>query len=209
MSVADLLCARNNLLEILRYRGYEVDDFTSFELKDVENMAADKKLNLLLNNAAGKQIYVKFELEGRVDVHTIVDELFKQTLSDTKETEPQILNTTDDLLIVTGENVLNETMIETLSHLWESTRLYVSVMSLAQLKFNLLKHAYVPKYEVLNEKGAKELLERYRITAAQLPEIGRYDAAAVAVGIRPGQIVKITSPSSVSYKEEFYRVCVQ
>jgi DNA-directed RNA polymerase subunit H (RpoH/RPB5) len=42
----------------------------------------------------------------------------------------------------------------------------------------------------------------------QFPESSRFDPQALALSMRPGQVVKITRKSITALETEYYRVCV-
>ena len=42
-----------------------------------------------------------------------------------------------------------------------------------------------------------------------MPQISRYDPVAQAIGLRPGQICKITRPSKTAITSNYYRICSQ
>ena len=68
----------------------------------------------------------------------------------------------------------------------------------------------MPHHEILTEDDVKEIKLEYNITDnAQIPEISRFDPVAQAIGMRPGQICKITRPSKTAISSEFYRICSQ
>jgi DNA-directed RNA polymerase subunit H len=60
------------------------------------------------------------------------------------------------------------------------------------MKEKMLTHEMVPKHEVLQEKDANELLERYNITKAQLPIILFSDPALKGLETKIGDIIRIT-----------------
>ena len=58
---------------------------------------------------------------------------------------------------------------------------------------------------ILNE----EVLKKYNIIdTKQMPSISRYDPVALAIGLRPGQICRITRSSKTSVTSIYYRYCV-
>jgi len=71
--------------------------------------------------------------------------------------------------------------------------------------FNIFKHELVPKHEILPREEAKELLEKYRVKPYQLPHIRASDPAAIAIGAKPGDILKITRKSRTAGKYVSYR----
>ena len=71
--------------------------------------------------------------------------------------------------------------------------------------FNIFKHKLVPKHEILPPEEAKELLEKYRVKLYQLPVIKASDIVAIAVGAKPGDVLKITRDSATAGKYISYR----
>jgi len=74
--------------------------------------------------------------------------------------------------------------------------------------FNIFTHYMVPKHEILTSKEAKEVLDKYRVKPYQLPLIKLSDPAAVAIGAKIGDILKITRKSSTAGIAIFYRYVV-
>ena len=71
--------------------------------------------------------------------------------------------------------------------------------------FNIFKHKLVPKHEILPTEEAKELLDKYRVKLYQLPVIKASDIVAIAVGAKPGDVLKITRDSATAGKYISYR----
>ena len=71
--------------------------------------------------------------------------------------------------------------------------------------FNIFKHELVPKHEILPPEEAKELLDKYRAKVYQLPQIKASDIVAIAIGAKPGDILKITRKSVTAGKYSSYR----
>ena len=71
--------------------------------------------------------------------------------------------------------------------------------------FDIFKHKLVPKHEILPPEEAKKLLERYRVQQYQLPQIKASDIIAIAIGAKPGDILKITRTSVTAGKYVSYR----
>ena len=71
--------------------------------------------------------------------------------------------------------------------------------------FNIFKHKLVPKHEILSPEEAKELLEKYRVKPYQLPHIKASDVVAIAIGAKPGDVLKITRNSLTAGKYISYR----
>ncbi len=71
--------------------------------------------------------------------------------------------------------------------------------------FNIFKHKLVPKHEILPPEEAKKLLEKYRMEPHQLPQIKASDIVAIAIGAKPGDVLKITRDSATAGKYLSYR----
>ncbi|MEA1904296.1 MAG: DNA-directed RNA polymerase subunit H [Candidatus Hadarchaeota archaeon] len=76
-------------------------------------------------------------------------------------------------------------------------------------ELDVMKHALVPKHEILSEKGVHKLLKKYRIKAHQLPKIKVSDPAAGAIEAKPGNILKITRESPTAGKAIAYRYVIK
>jgi DNA-directed RNA polymerase subunit H len=202
--------ARNTLMKHLEARGFNVSEYKCFSMDQVAKMLEDKKLDLLVSNTAeNRSIFIKF-VEGRPDVHTIADDLFKPSFSGTSDVaEPPIIKPAYDLLIVTFEEVSNDNIIEAMAYLWDKHHIYVALTSVPRLQYDVLEHKDVPKYTIQTEKEAAAVAERYGTTLAQFPEINRNDPCAIAIGLRPGQMVHLKRSSATAGITDFYRVCVQ
>jgi DNA-directed RNA polymerase subunit H len=74
--------------------------------------------------------------------------------------------------------------------------------------FNIFKHKLVPKHEILPPEKAKDLLENYHIEPHQLPRIKASDVAVIAVGAKPGDIIKVARKSPTSGKHIAYRLVI-
>ena len=198
--VSDIYHSRNNLMDIMEERGYEIDDYNDFSITEVNAMNKNEQLDLLLTNkdeSKGK-IYIKYNLVKGLrpqNVDDMVEDLFD--LED-------ILDKKDELLIITKSEP-NETLEKHLEKIWLVNNIYVNSLCINRLRFNILKHTYVPKHEIVEKT---EISKLYNIKSdSQFPEISRFDPVAVVLGIRPGHLCKITRCSMTAIESEYYRLC--
>lgn len=119
------------------------------------------------------------------------------------------LQTVDNLTVVIMHDV-TDSMHKILSQIWENDRVFVNVFSLSQLQFCILEHTYVPKHVPLSHREKARVYETFYVKQdSDLPEISRFDPAAKAVALRPGQLCQILRPNKNSIVEtHFYRMCV-
>ena len=192
----DVYNARNVLLDVLDGRGFDVAEYNNYDLLQVKAMIDSNQLDLLLHDSKGKKIFVKFSLDTKPVPANLADDFFTE-----------ILTTSDDLVVVAKDDP-NDTMTEALEHLWASRGIFITIISLKRLQYNILKHDLVPKHVVLSSEEAAEVLKTYTADISQLPEIGRFDPVATLLGIRPGMICRIERGSKTAMITNYYRACV-
>jgi DNA-directed RNA polymerase subunit H (RpoH/RPB5) len=85
----------------------------------------------------------------------------------------------------------------------------LQVFYMKELLYNPMKHALVPKHEKMTEEEIKKLLSIYQIKHKnQLPTISRTDVIARWLGLRNGDIVRITRYNETSGTYYYYRCCL-
>ena len=214
--ITSLYKSRTVLLKLLATRGYDVADYEGVGMHEIHTMLKHNQLDMLVSTkntaatataGAAAKTYIKYAGFGmhamkkiqQKDVHNIVDDLFVLE---------EVLTKDDTLIIVAGHQI-NDTIVQLLNQMWEREKYFIIIYSIEQLQFNILEHQYVPPHEILGSDEEERMMRRYNITNSdQLPSISRYDPVAQAIGIRPGQICKITRPSRTSIVSQYYRVCV-
>jgi DNA-directed RNA polymerase subunit H (RpoH/RPB5) len=205
-TVSALFKSRNILLQLLARQGMDVSNYTDYGVAEVQTMHTNNQLDMLLTTEKDihptRKVYVKYYLAKtlrRENINHMIDDLYHIE---------QVLQPTDTLIIVMKQEV-NDTVVSILNEIWEKDRIFIVVHSLDRLQFNLLEHQYVPEHVVLTETEQEEVLKKYNITdTKQMPSISRYDPVALAIGLRPGQICRITRSSKTSVTTYFYRYCV-
>ena len=70
-------------------------------------------------------------------------------------------------------------------------------------------HAYVPKHEIMTKKEAEEVLQKFNCNETELPLIFVNDPAIVGLGVKPGDMIKITRKSGTSGESLYYRYVVE
>ena len=71
------------------------------------------------------------------------------------------------------------------------------------------EHTYVPKHEIMTKKDALDVLEKYHCKATELPLIFVNDPAIVGLGVKPGDMIKITRKSATAGESFYYRYVVE
>jgi len=200
--------SRKNILSYMNYQSFNVEDYSNFSINEVYTMFQNKQLDMLLERPeipdkqlSKKKVYIKYHLAKTLrpqNIYDYIEDLFNIE---------QVLTKQDDLIIVVRDEP-NETIIKTLQQIWFSDKQFVIIWNIKHLQFNVLNHILVPKHEVLNPTQDAEFRKRYNINNdKELPDISRFSSVAMAIGIRPGEICKITRPSKTSINTYFYRIC--
>ena len=73
----------------------------------------------------------------------------------------------------------------------------------------LESHDYVPKHEIMTKKDSLEVLEKYHCKPTELPLIFVTDPAIIGLGVKPGDMIKITRKSATAGESLYYRYVVE
>jgi len=198
--------SRNILLDILKQRGYDTGDYDGFGINEIHAMYQSKQLDLLLSNKSDdieKKTYIKYNLAKTLrpnNIYELIEDLYNIE---------EILKKKDDLIIIIKDEP-NETLEKLLKQIWHQDGIFIIIINIQRLQFNILEHSLVPKHTVLNESDAEKIKIKYNITSDDMiPGISRFSPVAQVLGIRPGQLCEIVRPSKTSITSNFYRICSQ
>ena len=70
-------------------------------------------------------------------------------------------------------------------------------------------HIYVPKHEIMTKKEAEEVLEKFNCKPTELPLIFVNDPAILGLGVKPGDMIRITRKSATAGESLYYRYVVE
>ena len=70
-------------------------------------------------------------------------------------------------------------------------------------------HIDVPKHQIMTRNDAEEVLEKFHCKATDLPLIFGNDPAIVGLGIKPGDMIRITRKSATAGESFYYRYVVE
>ena len=202
--ISQIYKSRINLLELMDIQDYDIKDHTGFGINEINTMNTNKQLDMILEKKddTNRKIYIKYYLAKSLrpgNLQEMIDDLF---------IVEEVLTKMDTLLVVVKDEV-NETMINTVKHIWETEKIYIIIQPLKRLQFNILNHTLVPPHRVLTEAEKIHIKTKYNIlNDEQFPELSRFDPVAKAIGIRPGELCEIIRPSKTAIMAPYYRICV-
>ena len=208
--ISSIYRSRKILLELMKKKGYSVEDYENFSISEVSIMSTNKQLDIFLEKkisdeftTSSNKIYICYNYYSQLNTKNI-----NETIKDLYDGDEPKLGSDDTLMFITKEDP-NETIVNTLIHIWEVTHKFVNVISIKRLQFNILKHSLVPPHRVLSKEETTNIMKKYNIdNLIQFPEISRFDPVASLIGIKPNEICEITRPSKTSINAKYYRICI-
>ena len=194
--------SRMILLELLKERGFNVDDHAGFSVTEIQTMHKNNQLDMMLENSTTKQkIFIKYHLATRLGpahVYEYVDDIFDVE---------NILNTKDDLIIISKDKV-NMTILDLVEQLYIKDGKFVNIYNFNDYLFNILNHEMVPPHNILSDSDKTMIKKKYNVTNdSEFPELSRFDPVAKAIGLRPGELCEITRSSPTAVQSKYYRLC--
>ena len=198
--IISIFNSRKNLLDILETRNFNVSNYKNDGINEIGVLLEQDQLDMLCESSNNK-IYIKYYINKILkpqNIYNIIEDLFYLE---------NILEKKDDLIIVIKDEP-NETLIQTIKDIWMNENIYISLINIKRLQFNILNHTLVPKHSILNEKEEQEFRKQYNILDNnQIPSISYFDPVSLVLGIRPDNIVKIERYSRTSIYSLYYRIC--
>lgn len=70
-------------------------------------------------------------------------------------------------------------------------------------------YVYVPKHEIISKTEAEEVLKKYNCKPTELPLIFVTDPAILGLGVKPGDMIKISRKSPTAGESLYYRYVVE
>lgn len=202
--VLNVYKSRRNLLDILSVYEYNISDYDTFSINEVDSMFAHSQLDMFIKGP-NNNIYIKYFISN-APAKPMRTQSLDDIIEDLYYTE-NVLNKKDTLIVVVDTEP-NETMIDKLNYLYDHDGIFVVMYNIKRLLFNILNHERVPHIAILDETQTKNMMDQYNVkNTNQLPEISRYDPLAMAACMRPGQVCQLVRKSPTALNSTYYRVC--
>lgn len=200
--IIEIYNSRKIIIDLLEAQKYDVSQYKDFGINDVNTLLKTSQMDMLLKKTTTeKSVYVKYHLAKSlrpVHIYDYIEDLF--TLED-------VLTKKDDLIVIMKDEP-NDTIKKTLTDIWEKDGIFVIVINIKRLQYNIMNHQLVPQHVVMSAEEAKEVKLKYNIhDDSQIPDISRFSPVSQVIGLRPGDLCRIYRPSKTAIKAEFYRIC--
>jgi DNA-directed RNA polymerase subunit H (RpoH/RPB5) len=195
--------SRRTIIDLLEAQKYDVSQYKDFGINDVNTLLKTSQMDMLLKKTTEeKSVYVKYHLAKSlrpVHIYEYIEDLV---------TLEEVLTKKDDLIVIMKDEP-NDTIKKTLTDIWEKDGIFVIVINIKRLQYNIMNHQLVPQHVVLTAEEAKEVKFKYNIhDNSQIPDISRFSPVSQVIGIRPGDLCRVYRPSKTAIKAEFYRICL-
>ena len=195
-----------NLKELLRIRGDNIDEFEEHEV-DVEREDFYND-NRVIDFHTDKTAII-FALSKNLRT-MIIDSLKKNK----QNMDNYVLefNGKYNIIIVFNNDLLTSpsiTQLTLIDKILQKKNGMLQYFHINDLLFNPLKHELVPPHRKLSLEEGKEIMTRYNIkTKLQMPLIMNTDKIAKWIGLKQGDLVEIIRYNENSGKSYYYRCCV-
>jgi DNA-directed RNA polymerase subunit H (RpoH/RPB5) len=209
--IASIHASRNTLLAYAERLNYNVDDYTGTSIAEINAMHTNDQLDMIITNNENdpvtgnpQKIYIQYHIRSLLrNAAAALDSTYNDlfVLND-------ILSKNDTLIIVIDGDV-NDTVQTILKDMYEKYKVLISVQSLKNLQFNIFENDNVPKHTIVSETESNVIAKKYNImNNSQYPNISRFDPAAQAMCMHPGQLCMINRKSNNAMFQIMYRVCI-
>jgi DNA-directed RNA polymerase subunit H (RpoH/RPB5) len=200
--IIEIYHSRKHIIDLLEAQKYDVSQYKDFSINDVNTLFNTVQMDMLVRQPnEGKKAYVKYHLAKSlrpVNLYEYIEDLF---------TLEEVLNKKDDLIVIMKDEP-NDTIRKTLVNIWEQDGVFVNVINIKRLQYNITQHQLVPKHSVMSSEEAAEIKQKYNIIDnSQIPDISRFSPVSQVIGIRPGDLCHIVRPSKTAIQADFYRIC--
>lgn len=200
--------SRMTLLDILEERGYNVEKYRKFSPAEATAAATafpSLSFKVSKKNDETKVCDVRYANVSRQKLDTFFDDIDDDDSENTEVIVMMMGPITDAHHVIALKQYMK--LKETVEK--ERRKLRVSFFSIETIVINPLKHILVPKHQIVDPEYHKQLMDSlYVTTKSKFPEIKFHiDPIARCIGAVPGDIVKITRPSSSVGEAIIYRVC--
>lgn len=196
----------NNIKEMLKERGDDIDEFDEHEVDiDRSEFYSDKNI-------------IEFHTSVTTIIFAMTKKLRKGIIEEIRDHNDNIMpfvekyNNKLNIMLVFNNDNISVPLIQLLNKydkLLQKKGGSIQYFHMKQLLYNPSKHSLVPKHTKLSQEESAEVMEKYMIKSkTQMPYISHNDVMAKRLGLKQGDIIKIDRYNENSGLSFGYRVCV-
>jgi len=195
-----------NIKEMLVQRGDNIDEFEEHE-KEIEREEFYSDTRIL-----------EFHTSKTSIIFAMTKKLKKNILDELKSYQDDLTkfilkyNNKKNIILVFNNDIISAPILQQITKydkILQKNNGILQYFYAKQLSFNPTKHEYVPLHEKIDESNIQEILDQYSVASKlKLPWIYQFDPQAKWLGLKQGDIVRITSYNSNSGTYYRYRCCI-
>jgi DNA-directed RNA polymerase subunit H (RpoH/RPB5) len=196
--------SRSTMLLMLRRQGYDTSAYDDCSMSNIASMLRSPgQIDMFVSktpgasDAAPERAYVWYCIDNARQA--VKNTVLLQKVATLREQHGFCER---DTLYIVGTSDAKDTLAGTIHDLW-TEGIFVCVTTIRRTQFDLFVANLVYPHVRVSEEEKRRVAELHSITEKQWPEISRFDAAATAIGLRPGELVRIDRPDGV-----YYRMCI-
>jgi DNA-directed RNA polymerase I, II, and III subunit RPABC1 len=205
--IEKLFRSRKTILEMFRDRGYRYKPDLWIERKDdFKKLFYSKNIDFVAETADGVPVFVKWILYIKIKPNLIkdtIDEIRTQNFAQ-ETAEDGVKSYAHHKIILVSKAKSNTNITKIFKEKeFRGTELFW----LNSIVFNITKHMFVPKHELMSEEDVKQLMtELYISNKYNLPVMLKSDPMTRYLNLNTGDVCKIVRYSPTSGQYYTYRV---
>tara|TARA_B100000035_G_C21030446_1_gene568143 strand:+ start:1658 stop:2251 length:594 start_codon:yes stop_codon:yes gene_type:complete len=192
-SVNKLFRARKTVCEMIKDRGYDIEDSLNVDINMFRKMFHTNKIDIHIINEK-REIYIKFLTMFKTKPNSIRDII--------SEIKKEIFTLKDNNLVIITLSKPNNTILKIKN---EFTN--IEFFWLNRLIVNITHHEYVPLHEIIKPDTIPFIMEKFNLSNIyQLPLIDKNDPICRYYNFKSGDVCKITRNNRFSGNSIIYRL---
>jgi len=152
--ISSIYNSRKNILDLMHKQNYNIDEYSNFSINEVNSMFQNNQLDIKLEkNTKENKAYIHYYL-GKT-AKTITAKNLQDMIDDLFMVEEML--TKNDTLFIILKSDINETITNVLKNIWEKDGIFIVIINIQRLQFNILEHSLVPPHRILSEEELEEI----------------------------------------------------
>jgi DNA-directed RNA polymerase subunit H (RpoH/RPB5) len=193
------------IIEMLQERGYD----TSNLKESAPLLTSGNNISPIKLSKNDEMIEIHYEISSTRTNHKKISNIVKLIVESVEEKDKH-KDLTIVFIVCDG---MTPSVKEALRVLTNKYNVFIQIFAVRKLMLNITRHKIVPKHQRIPKKIYDEFIEDFldshHIDSLQcLPKIVESDPVAMFIGLKPGDICKITRPSLSAGKHYVYRYCI-
>jgi len=201
--------SRKVILDMISRRNFNISPYQNYSRNEIDIMyknmpsktsSEDAPLDITVTDSKQNKLIVKYVINSKLRQAFILQLIDNIIIN---------LNKNDTLILIVKDKINNIDTLETyLDSYYEKDNIFVQIFWMEKLEVNIMEHDLVPEHVIIAESEKDNILNKWNITSFnQLPLILSKDPVAKYLGMKKGDICKITRPSETAAKYISYRYC--